>query len=329
MIRGSNSIRFFVAWSWSFIIILFIGGCEQLGVNVDQTPSTPLITPPKIQNQVTSSYIASPKANHVPTVIITQTSSITPQLMLPTQTPSPTMSIDEQKANILDLIKTNGKCSLPCFLGITPGITTWETTRNFILSYGVNYSDDLKSDGIHHETGFNTRDLGISMSLEYVEVNGIVEYLDAGFGALNNIFHSPTPINDWTPYKLYTILSNFGPPSQVLLNIYHPNQPTTTTGYELWVMYSKLGMTIVYSGEMLKIEPVYHVCLNSQGNDGIYAVGIFIQSSNFPQLPKVITNQIASARDLAQVTNLSISEFYNTFKQSNTLKCIDSPEKQW
>ena len=77
--------------------------------------------------------LSSPPAAHTPT-------PATPPTALPTVTPTPpipgwlqatlsprppVLSPDEQE-RLLDLLSTNGGCSLPCFLGVTPGRTSWD-----------------------------------------------------------------------------------------------------------------------------------------------------------------------------------------------------------
>jgi len=310
-----------------FICLFFLDGCVQQSLISEELKQTPTFVTITQENQVTETVNPIIQVTPISTNTETPRPGISPRPPIPTQTPLPTIDIEKQKESILELIKTNGNCKLPCFLGITPGVTSWETTKNIILSTGVKYSDMLMSDGTHHFTGFDTKDLEISMVMEFVEIDGTVEYIGSGLGDLNNNL-SPTKI-DWTPYQLNSVLSNYGPPSRVLINIGKPRGPSYTTGYELWLIYSDLGLNLYYSGSGLKIEPTFHVCPNSRGSDGIEALSMFIQSSNYKKLPQVVTDMMSSAKDLQDVTNFSIQDFYQTFKQDDTSKCIESPSKNW
>lgn len=55
--------------------------------------------------------------------------SSSPTLTRTPVTPVPTLPPKEQNAYLLNLIETNGGCELPCFLGIQPGISSWEDIR--------------------------------------------------------------------------------------------------------------------------------------------------------------------------------------------------------
>src|SRR5688572_13990138 len=44
----------------------------------------------------------------------------------------PTMTTDEAKRLVRDLLENNAGCKLPCWWGITPGKTTWSEARQIL-----------------------------------------------------------------------------------------------------------------------------------------------------------------------------------------------------
>jgi hypothetical protein len=82
------------------------------------------------------------------------TGEATPTAALPTQTattqivdtPSyaPTLEPTERDALIYSFLANNGGCEYPCFWGITPGVSAWEDTRNYLASFGTirDFEDD-------------------------------------------------------------------------------------------------------------------------------------------------------------------------------------------
>ena len=59
---------------------------------------------------------------------------------LPTWTALPTLNPLEAKRTLRRLQKTNADCVLPCWWGITPGVTSLGTTRQLMETYGVRFA---------------------------------------------------------------------------------------------------------------------------------------------------------------------------------------------
>ena len=61
----------------------------------------------------------------------------------PNQTPTPTfiptLSVKDKQQLLSNIFETNGNCDLPCYWGITPGVTTWEEAAQFLSRIGTIY----------------------------------------------------------------------------------------------------------------------------------------------------------------------------------------------
>ena len=94
---------------------------------------------------ITACAPAPPAETPTPTLAPTLTPTVT-NTLLPTKTPSPTVAqswtpppkLSQEEANelLLELYETNGGCEMPCWWGIVPGETPWETALELLLPIG-------------------------------------------------------------------------------------------------------------------------------------------------------------------------------------------------
>lgn len=110
-------------------ILVFLCGCS---VNTDSPtlkPPIPTILPTRTYTSVPSQ---EPTYTHTPA--ITLTSSPQPTTTV-TFTPLPVLSKDKVRAKFDQLYNYNAGCRLPCWWGITPGITTWGEALHFLSQF--------------------------------------------------------------------------------------------------------------------------------------------------------------------------------------------------
>jgi hypothetical protein len=302
-----------------FLVIIFVGCAPQEPLPGQAVGTKPPQSPTLEQSTKSGSSPVTPTLNNMYV-----NASPTPERLL-TKTAEPTRDIQQQKAHILDLIRTNADCKFPCFLSITPGQSTWEMAKTFILSTGAKYSDKIESDGIHHFTGYNTKDIQIPLDIEYLDVNGVIEYISGGIGDLGN---TSSTVVDWTPYKISTILSTYGIPSKILLDIYKPVDPSTTTAYEMWMIYDDIGFIIKYGGENVTIEDHYRICPNSLDTGDIYGFVAFFKSTN-TKWPETVTEMMSTPKDLEKVTDLTVGDFYKKYASDSAQVCFTSSQSNW
>ena len=119
------------------IITLAVVGCVQQGNPIPNTQT-------KITQMPTGTYVPTSTIVHTvkPSVTLTptkyrtasQTTSPRPT-KIPTLKPLPTLTTQEALLKVEDLFLHNGGCELPCWWGITPGETTWQSTQQFLASF--------------------------------------------------------------------------------------------------------------------------------------------------------------------------------------------------
>src|SRR3990172_323544 len=82
--------------------------------------------------------VPSPTATPSPGVTLSPSATLTPvdiahtptTMPRPTISPAPTLTAEQQEAYIVDMLKTNGDCKLPCWWGIMPGEATLQSLQD-------------------------------------------------------------------------------------------------------------------------------------------------------------------------------------------------------
>ena len=91
------------------------------------------------------------------------------------QSPAPVSTLSEQE--MLTLLQTNAGCELPCWWGITPGITPWSEARTRLEGYGAEISLDIQLDGDISKFGvysLNLQEYGRYQYSMYVKADQIL-----------------------------------------------------------------------------------------------------------------------------------------------------------
>jgi hypothetical protein len=214
------------------ILVMVLVSCQP-----NATTPLPGVSP---QPFVTLSPTGSPSAS--------ATASSTPQIRYP-RPPVPTISLATQ-LKIVELLNTKN-CILPCYLGITPGVTRWSDAKTLLDSSGaVNTGPGHKEGDVtwfdyamHGSYSINTLnqpgDSG-NDNLSYfdlllaVDSNGIVQKMFAWF-----LSHDAGHIfpEYWTKNSPRNIFLQIGMPDAIY---------STTSGAGLALVYEKLGVVGIY-----------------------------------------------------------------------------------
>ncbi len=169
-------------------------------------------------------------------------------------TPIPTFLPEETERIALIWLRDNNDCRLPCLLGITPGVTSVQERQAHFAWFGKiekpGFSTGL---GDHAEYGlgirnmfFNERDVEATVSVTYHEKNGFVEQMDLSANVTREhqeVFGDPLLNKIMQYYLLPQLLSNYGPPSSILIGAWHddPFLKAPYTEFSTVLVYYDLG----------------------------------------------------------------------------------------
>ncbi len=293
----------------------------------------------------TSLVISTPTQTSIP---ITETPIPPTQTLAPTSIPTivPTLSVDDARKKLLDLLANNGDCHLPCLWGIMPGKSTYQEVRTILTPLSslsnlthLNYSDN---GGISPQ--YMEDHLTISTKVDYVSSsNNIIshitfegrawkawDYGSAGPG-IKNIFDSKTFGQRLNFYMLPQVLSEQGMPVAVVLQAI---RGTPSGGFEIVLLYPDQGMLVHYTTQMEIIGANLRGCpanahveleLFPPGHADSFAE--FLSKTNWAFLWPSIPDD-SNWRPIEKATSMSLEQFYEIFRQP-TNKCIESPAKLW
>lgn len=269
---------------------------------------------------------------------IVELSTDIPTPILSTRTPvltlAPTLTTVEEEALVLEMLKDNSGCQLPCWWGFRPGETSWEIPEAFFISWGKEI-EAWQIQGTHHYTVyFDISSQNHYHYQGYHEKNGLLDRI--GIHALpptnedgNPAYGDPQFTKQWAAYLPAQMLITYGQPSQILLGV---SRETPWVPFDLLLFYPEQGILAQYSGsanmegEVFQIYP-YQVEITLY----LWAPGDYSALVDVPGIGGYTysIDEMSGIRPLGSVTELSIEQFYQTFMQPDTQICLETPMEIW
>jgi len=245
-------------------------------------------------------------------------------------TPFPTLEPEQMQAFIANMLATNGGCELPCWWGITPGKTKWETVVQSFTEQDMRVWEDGRL-GLQYYSGqYQRRPMYVDMmEVNFYHEEGVVQSIDV----CNDYYYTPLQDNFttlWQRYTVQSVLSRYGVPSQVYLNL-TTGAPCAGTGnfpnYGMWVVYADQGFAIRYPGLLLYDHEKWLVCPVFGQLKGIQ---IRLQSSDVVTELVDLTAEVYDPSgelfsiygSLPDLTEMNMQMFYDAFSQSEPQTCI-------
>jgi hypothetical protein len=273
------------------------------------------------------------------------------------------MTPEEEDDFLVDMLTPDEDCELPCWWGITPGITTWQDAQQAFLSYGkdigislhlAGYPDDEGDyippfEGYSHEVSLFGR--RAQYPFDYVvehtfyEHGGTVQLLEVighalgGYTWYNSGWSTSQVFSrEWHYYSLDQILARYGQPTQVLLHYW----PYEGALYSLAVLYEDEGIMVAYVGPVhgedtgenpYQLDTIT-ICPTT---DLITDINLWLKSPDLDDSLAQIYDKwqlgegyytLPFSEDrspnLEDVTDMSLEEFYYTFLDPTTTICIQA-----
>jgi hypothetical protein len=295
-------------------LILLSTGCHSRTIPVGGLPSSTLTTSnliPTVSPTVENTPTITPTPTNMPrpTQTITTTPSPT-STPLPTSTltwtPQPTLPPDQAHAFALNMIKTNGGCLFPCWLGIVPG----QAQTVEALASLAPFADRIIPGGL-----YSFRNVYFILS----EPLGGEKEFSAGLSDENGIV---TVIETFMPISLADLLSTYGPPSEVLIHAIGWSTLGKEGRFLMVLIYPKKGIMALYFGPVALGKTLY---ISPNHFDNPQLTGLLLWSPTremtFAEGGRrlgIITDPPPPGEKdylpLEKVTNLSIQAFYQRYK---------------
>ncbi len=287
-----KNILFFVV-----LLMIYISGCSQI-----QPIST--VTPiPAITKEPTS----TPSATLTPTLLPTATFTLTPTRL-------PTLQADKAIRKAKELLETNNGCALPCFWGITPGITSWDYTNSFLQTFSNIESHSSNGGEFYFDiNGPSAIGLHITLSAD----NELVSFIQVSDF-------------DSSSYHLSEFLVQNGKPDQVMLRTWK-NSPSNTdqVPFLIYMYYKTSGMLVAYGYGTGTIKSDYiNGCVDLSPSVEIWGIE---KPQNIEDAMKVMGWYDSNLLSISDATAgaLDVDNFYKKFSQSNVDTCFRTSRNLW
>jgi hypothetical protein len=309
------------------VLLSVLVACAPLGATTSPITNTPTYLPP-----------STPPAKKIPTP--------TPSATI-TATSIPTLSVDDARARLLELLATNGNCHLPCLWGITPGKSTFDDAREILtplssLSSTI-FLNSSSSGGISSSYIENNIEIYSSMSfLTYPEseiVNSISFHLFSlkrtGEG-FEHVFDTSLFRERASAYMLPHLLSELGIPASILIQTLAglPSRDGVE-GFYLILLYPDQGVLIYYTMGWESSAGYARGCLDNlrrlemnlypSGHGDLFSE--FLAQTQWASLWPMPVN-IPNWKSIDEASSMSINEFYEVFREP-TDQCIATPISLW
>jgi hypothetical protein len=318
------------------IAVVFLASCQPL-TGIRATTITPTST-----LSITNTYYFKPlPATWTPTITevtpsATSSLTFTPSLTytltktkLPTLTPLPTKNSAEAKRMLDFMIYQNGGCKLPCWWGVTPGVTKSDDMINFFQSFINRVESDetvyVDQEGEKRATRavifYDSSNESLEHIFEVVSVDDTVKRI--------LVYQDLT--GDFT---LPNLLSTYGPPGEILL-VTEAASPDNKVPFGLTLLYPDQGILVYfYSKTGGRVHGDYiSICPQNT------LPTLQLWPSGFPNQGKIEIKHLMDERSfqfnesryksIETVSNLSIDRFFATFRHNNNANCIITKAEQW
>lgn len=210
------------------------------------------------------------------------------------------------------MLLPNAQCILPCWWGIIPGQTTIETATTFFTMRGLPW--------YHFKSP--SREL-YSLHFDLLDVNFVVgEKIIQEIEVLGGPTKNSSAIH---AYSWQQIMTLYGRPSKILIHFVPPIEVNSPVYYTLSLIYETMGFVVSYQGPAIYVPPVIRTCSNFAD---VTIITIRLCAVNSEELcwdPASVNN----ARLLEDVVDMDIDTFYETFKDANSMLCLESAADIW
>jgi hypothetical protein len=271
-----------------------------------------------------------------PTLLLPQaTNSPSPTISpspLPTSAIIPTLAPDEALNSLLQLIKTNGNCELPCWWGVTPGISTGSDIYSVFSPFtGIadgGYLPVTDPRSIEFKLLIDSFTIYLNIDFRPVGNSGPKGIIRVKIQQLNGSKYAPYA-DVFSRYSLQNILSVYGQPTDVgLIADLHKFDPTSATSFDTYLSYPEKGIYLRYTTLADEVPGNKIRSCPSEAFVYLWLMSPDENNSNQALLTSMNMEWGYSRTSLEDATQMSIDQFYEIFKKSSN-QCLESPKAIW
>ncbi len=261
-----------------------------------------------------------------------------------TPTPFPFITPENARPVMIDLMKGNGGCELPCLFGLTPGVSSQTS-----IDAWINFFQGQRIDNKNIEMGgLGTVIFYNEQTRLYVHYSSTYLSLPPGSGLENMVFSTESSNLQLTEtvyddvadikimeyYSLANILQTYGAPSEIWVLPFptDPIRPDETYPFSVLLFYPRNHFIVEYvsarqedSKDYFGCQPTTRINLATWDPDrqkSLVEALVFLGG---------VANElnIGLFRTLLDATGLTIDEFYKMFSDQGKPECLHTPKSIW
>jgi hypothetical protein len=287
-----------------FLIILVSCGQDN---QIDEPANT------KISQSTTNTPALTQRAElETVTLLSTLDDYITPSITS-APTPIPTLSEDELldvTEIVVSLLSGVEDCKLPCFMGISPGVTSWSKVveRFSPIAYDISLLGNAGYIYIQVSEELNPPLQFLQIDL-ILDEDQIVTRMKAFTGRVDN-------------YSLSQILDTYGKPDEIRIGTW-ASGPADAFWLRYYLYYANLKTIIYYLSHPTITSQAVQIC---PSNDNAPDLMAWSTPSQADFLDIVLAYEHRGINDyphLSAVSDYDIDDFFDIFKDSAATECID------
>lgn len=311
-----------------FVLIIFLSACTNDGLHIS----------PEVKTITITSTLISPA-----TPTKTTTPSPTETKMTFTKTTIPTLPADIADARVVELLKTNSGCSLPCWWSIKPGITTADQTQSILEPFLSIVTSDVRYE--FSETGGHLLmrpdpQSGLRVGIQYLVEENTVSMIYVNTAKVRDndhkIYDDSFYQEAMSPYSLKTILTRYGKPEQIFIRSFSDlaadNNPT-----QILLYYPNEGIVAEFFSQnelVQKNETIFNrICPPKS----LISLRLFKPNSGLSLSYLLsVDDNFSKYKNVSEATNMDVDTFFQTYQNydesSIDLKCpafLTTPWDLW
>ncbi len=294
-----------------FVVVatmLAISGCRAV---VTSEPSTP-----------TQTVRVSPAP---PTSSASESAPTSTKAPAATWTPIPTLSPTEAVSQTIQLFRNNAGCELPCWWGLIPGETSWETARQFLAAFASHIGSGESSTDTQNGVSYYLENFDVQYPVAGHRNKGLTNY-DVVNGVVNLIWVLPRGTE--VRYPIHQLLATQGKPEKVWMAV----DPDSNL-FHFLLYYPKRGTTALYEGQANRGDDSnYQLCLQESGPElWLWSPGkVFLLNDDRFIGPDFGLGPNGHERYMRPIetVELDLETFYRAFGSAGPA-CIDTPRSLW
>lgn len=246
------------------------------------------------------------------TATLRPTATITP-------TPLPTVPPEQIQAILAELGRNDGDCALPCWWGMTPGISRWAEHEPFLSSIAQITKERWYSPQVsyyHIVPNLPETDHSLITGGLVGVLNGVVDSVHTG------------GTSDVSQLRLPDFLLANGKPDEVWLSTYSSGARGTLP-FRLFIAYSRGIVAQFELADVPVISDDVVGCFQRPYLTFLWLVASNRQVTFEEALASGIFSDDQKYLPLQEATGLDIDTFFETFSDSENALCLETPSVLW